>query len=179
MKNILNKIIISGVMFLSIIFIGCKAFQLTQDNIAPISNVIGMASGAVVNMTDIDDTVKVSVIEIMNTAKEYLPQNGETCVSIWTPHINEKIKELINSNKLDAKYEDVVVKICIKAASGIDYLYNKYPVIQQYYNIAITAVDNFIAGFNSVINTTGHQSIIIPTEYQTEYEQAYEHMLNN
>ena len=179
MKNILNKIIISSVMFLSIIFIGCKAFQLTQDNIGPISNVIGMASGAVVNMTDLDDTVKTSVIEIMNTTKSYLPQNEETCVNIWTPYINEKIKELINSNKLDAKYEKTVQQICIKAASGIDYLYNKYSNIKQYYNMAIIAVDNFIIGFTSVINTTGHQAIIIPTEYQTEYEQAYEHMLNN
>lgn len=156
-------------------FISGCAITITKDNVGPISNIIGKATGSVVNVSGLTDQTKEAIVTIITSIDNYLPANNITCEEAWQPIIETEITKLINNGKLAEKYSVITFKACLTVAKGVDYLYKKYPTIKNYRDLTIIAINNFIEGFTNVITSTGFATVY-SSEYQKEYEQAVKYL---
>lgn len=125
---------------------GCKTVP-TVDVIKSTAYAIGCASGLVANETKIDDKSRNAVVEIVMVVRGVVPEEGHTFQEAWTAVAKDYATKLVQEGKLTADQAALVVNGVAVAATGVDYIFIRYPKAKEYKELVAAAVAGFSDGF--------------------------------
>lgn len=161
-----------------LVAIGCTTIP-DVDKMYKASKATGVATGLIANMTDIDTTVRNTIIDIMNNAVTCIPETNQTFYAAWMPIAQKHTQRLIDEKKIDSGEGEIIIATFTVVTKGIDYMFDvKYPKAREYQNITEAAVHGFSDGFLVVftpVNLLGASENII-IEYDKD---TYGYLLKN
>lgn len=147
--TISSKSIIPTIFFLIGFTVGCTIFP--KESIPTISKVIGIATGTVVQNLNIDNETKNMICYVCEKVASNIPDVSKSCVESWGEIADTELDILVAEGKLDSNLKDVVKNGVILCASGMDYLFGKYPDVKTNRDLILTSITSFIDGVNSMI----------------------------
>jgi len=159
----MNKLIMLGLAICASVFVGCDKLP-TVEKMTEVSTVIGKTAGYVCELTKTKTEVKEAIFKVLDVVSTVVPTNGQAFVEAWTPVINEEVKKLIDSGKIDKKYETAITTSLYVVCNCIDYIFNKYPKAKEVEELVSAAVKGSINGYRSVVTLAVGNNIDIDEE---------------
>ena len=144
---------ISAIALIGVITFGCVTPITTQD-VSAVANISGMATAQVVNLTDMDQEAKDTIIYVVNDLEGKFVEIQGSVVTSWSDVVNDEIEKLISEGKIKQEYVPMIKTTFLLVGEGLDYMFAKHPAWMDYTNMGISAVNSFISGFKSCIRTT-------------------------
>lgn len=161
------KLVLIGAMLMALV--GCTPSAETMQKVATLA---GNATGMVINMTKMDDATKTNVCTVLKYVSDAVPLADQKCVELWSIEADKITAKMIEEGKIDAKKASLIKTVTVVAASGMDFVLNKYPKVKD----DVTLVSITIHAYTeAVCDTLG----IDPESLKNvEYDvNVYEHVL--
>ena len=127
-------------------FSGCKTVP-TVDVMKSTAYAVGCAGGLVANETKIDDKSRNAIIEVIALVRDVVPEDGHTFQEAWTVVARVYADKLIQDGKIDQGQAALIVNGVAIAATGVDYLFTRYPKAKKYEELVAAAISGFSDGF--------------------------------
>lgn len=149
---------------------GCDDLP-TPDRMKTISTVVGRTAGYACELSKTKTSVKAAIMVVLDTASVVVPEQGKTFTEAWAPLIEKELQKRVESGDLDPA-EVPMARLALTAVTeGIDYIFVKHPKAKEVEGLVVIAVENFIAGYKSVVTLTSDTNMIID-------EDAYMYITN-
>ena len=138
---------------------GCRSVP-SSDTVRNLSGAVGVSAGYVCELTNMDDKVRMGIIEVLSIVTDVVPAENVTFNKTWTPRIDEEIQKLVDAKKLDTAGAVLVKSSLTTAAMGIDYIFIVHPSWSQYKDLVAASVHGFCDGYESVIRPINDASAL-------------------
>ena len=146
----MKKILIGTICAALLAVVGCKTLP-SADVVNKTAYSIGMVSGYVCQLAGVDDNVKITIVNVLDTVVKVVPAPEQTFTEAWTPMITDEIAKLVEAGKLKADGAELVKSALSVACNGIDFLFTRHPKWKEYSDIVDAVVTGYTAGFETVV----------------------------
>lgn len=121
---------------------GCKSVP-TAENMNKIGNLAGYTAAMLINnSTNINDSVKTTIVKIVQKVEMIVPETNSTYTATWTPiadkYIDEMVSNLAITQNMANNLKTTFNKVVVLVDSYID-----KKNIRQYQDL----MDSFVGGF--------------------------------
>ena len=146
----MKKTLIGAICAALLAVVGCKTLP-PADVVNKTAYSLGMVSGYACQLAGVDDHVKITIVNVLDTAVKVVPAPGQTFTEAWTPVIADEVAKLVEAGKLKADEAELVKSALGVACNGIDFLFTRHPKWKEYSDIVDAAVTGYAAGFKTII----------------------------
>ena len=146
----MKKILIGTICAALLAVVGCKTLP-SADVVNKTAYSIGMVSGYACQLAGVDDNVKITIVNVLDTVVKVVPAPEQTFTEAWTSMITDEIAKLVEAGKLKADGAELVKSALSVACNGIDFLFTRHPKWKEYSDIVDAVVTGYTAGFETVV----------------------------
>jgi len=140
--------------------IGCDDLP-TVERMKTISTVVGQTAGYACELSKTKTSVKAAIMVVLDKVSVVVPEEGKTFTEAWALLIEEELQKRVESGDLDPAEVPMARLALLAATEGIDYIFVKHPHARDVKDLVVVAVENFIAGYKSVVTLAADSNMAI------------------